>query len=144
MDSCILIDDISDHLPIMLCMDLFLTTSRVSILPLISASSMIRERMLLDNYYNLLISQLLNKWLTLEVLMLPMPHLLVNINRYNVAFPITTSAKVKNLTVPNNPGCLQPCINHVVRNQSSIKKILKTFPLRIGSNSNNREINSSY
>src|SRR6218665_2907423 len=33
MDSCILIDDISDHLPIMLCMDLFLTTSRVSTTP---------------------------------------------------------------------------------------------------------------
>src|SRR6218665_1312050 len=33
IDSCILIDDISDHLPIMLCIDLFLTTSRVSTTP---------------------------------------------------------------------------------------------------------------
>ena len=47
---------------------------------------MIRERMLLDNnyYYNLLIGQLLNNWLTLKVLMLPTPPLLVNINGYTM------------------------------------------------------------
>src|SRR6218665_3512543 len=27
--------------------------------------------------------------------------------------------------VPNNPGCLQSCLNHVVRNRSSIKKYLR-------------------
>ena len=58
--------------------------------------------------------------------MLPTPSLLLNINRYNdLAFPLPPVLKSKNLTVPNNSGCLQPCLNNVVRNRSSIKKNLK-------------------
>src|SRR6218665_3232200 len=80
MDSCILIDDISDHLPIMLCIDLFLTTSRVSTTP----NKRIFNDKGKDAYYKLLICRLLNNWLTLKVLMLPTPPLLVNINCYMI------------------------------------------------------------
>src|SRR6218665_2230971 len=59
MDSCILIDDISDHLPIMLCIDLFLTTSGVSTAPNKRIFNN-KGKMLLNNYYKLLFGRLLN------------------------------------------------------------------------------------
>lgn len=80
MDTCILIDDISDHLPAMLCLDLYFTTSRAFNTPIEHQSLMIRERILLRNHYNLQTGQSLNNWLALKVQTLLIPLLIINKN----------------------------------------------------------------
>src|SRR6218665_991970 len=128
----------------MLCIDLFLTTSTTPNKRIFNDKGMDAFKQLLQ----------ITDWSTIEQLadsegpdVAYASFISKYKSLYDVAFPITSSAKIKKQKsknkIPNNPGCLQSCLNHVVRNLSSIKNTLKILPLRINSNSLNIEINSS-
>src|SRR6218665_1404699 len=125
MDSCILIDDISDHLPIMLCIDLFRTTSRVSTTP--------NKRIFNDKGKDAL-KQLLQitDWSTIEQLadsegpdVAYASFISKYISPYDLAFPITTSAKVKKSNGPKQPWMSTALLKSCSKKSKLYKKYLK-------------------
>src|SRR6218665_2194650 len=127
MDSCILIDDISDNLPIMLCIDLFLITSRVSTTPnkrIFNDKGKDAFKQLLQITDRLTIEQLadsegpdvayasfISKYKSL----------------YDLAFPITTSAKVKKSNGPKQPWMSTALLKSCSKKSKFYKKYLKSY-----------------
>ena len=123
--SCILIDNISDHLPIMLCIDLFLTTFRVS--TTLNKSNFNDKGK--DAFRQLL---QITDWSTIEQLADsegPDVAYASFINKYkslyDLAFPITTSAKVKKSNGPKQPWMSTALLKSCSKKSKLYKKYLK-------------------